>query len=148
MSALITLLHVFVCLVLVIAVLLQSGKSADLAGAFGGGGSQSTFGPRSAATILSKLTTICAVLFMVTSFGLWVLQSKGESSVMRGEEAPAAETTPATTTEQKQEGEQADPTKKKQETEAQGKVDEKKQPEKPEQKKTAPEKKKQDSDIR
>ena len=148
MSAILTLLHVFVCLVLIIAVLLQSGKSADLAGAFGGGGSQSAFGPRSAANFLSKATTICAILFMVTSFGLWVLQSKGDKSVMRGEDAPVGETAPATT-EQKQEGEgAADTTKKKQETEAQGTVDEKKQPQKPEQKKAGTEKKKQESEIK
>jgi preprotein translocase subunit SecG len=65
--------HIVVCLLLVIVVLLQSGKAADLAGAFGGMGSQSTFGPRGTATFLSKMTTTLAVLFMVTSLSLWIL---------------------------------------------------------------------------
>jgi preprotein translocase subunit SecG len=65
--------HIIVCLLLVIVVLLQSGKAADLAGAFGGMGSQSTFGPRGAATFLSKMTTTLAILFMVTSLSLWIL---------------------------------------------------------------------------
>ena len=59
--------HVMVCFVLAIVVLLQSGTKADLAGAFGGAGSQTAFGPRGAATFLSKTTTWCAVMFMVTS---------------------------------------------------------------------------------
>jgi len=101
MNALVTIVHVAVCLVLIVAVLLQSGKAGDLAGAFGGAGSQSVFGARGAATILSKVTTICAVLFMVTSMGLWILSSKGARSVVRGDETTAAETTtvPATKTE-------------------------------------------------
>jgi len=88
-SALITTIHIIVCFILIIAVLLQSGKSADLAGAFGGIGSQTVFGPRGAGNILSKMTTICAILFMVTSMGLWILSAKGTKSVVRGEEAPA-----------------------------------------------------------
>jgi preprotein translocase subunit SecG len=59
--------HVMVCFVLAIVVLLQSGTKADLAGAFGGAGSQTAFGPRGAATFLSKTTTWCAVMFMITS---------------------------------------------------------------------------------
>jgi len=98
MTTLITLIHVLVCFVLIIAVLLQSGKSADLAGAFGGGGSQSVFGPRGAASLLSKATTICAILFMFTSLGLWIISAKGEKSVLRGEDAPAQEATAATET--------------------------------------------------
>src|SRR6516225_8316991 len=58
------------CLVLVIVVLLQSGKAADLAGAFGGAGSQTAFGPRGAATVLSQATTWCAVMFMVCALAL------------------------------------------------------------------------------
>lgn len=58
------------CLVLIIVVLLQSGKAADLAGAFGGAGSQTAFGPRGAATILSQATTWCAVMFMVCAMSL------------------------------------------------------------------------------
>lgn len=96
MSSLITIIHVFACFILILSVLLQSGKSADLAGAFGGGGSQSVFGPRGAATLLTKMTTICAVLFMITSMGLWILSAKGGSSVVSGEEAPVTQETPAT----------------------------------------------------
>ena len=75
-SVLLTILHVFVCLFLVIVVLLQSGKAADLAGAFGGMGSQTAFGPRGTATMLSKFTTIAAALFMVTSLSLALVQTR------------------------------------------------------------------------
>ncbi len=92
MSALIILLHVIVCLVLIFTVLLQSGKAADLAGAFGGGGSQTAFGARGQASLLSKVTTGAAVLFMLTSLGLWILSGKESSSVVGGEKAPAATT--------------------------------------------------------
>jgi preprotein translocase subunit SecG len=70
------IVHVVVCLFLIIVVLLQSGKAADLAGAFGGMGSQTAFGPRGSATLLSKATTISAVLFMVTSLTLSILATK------------------------------------------------------------------------
>ena len=107
MNALLTILHITVCLILIITVLLQSGKAGDLAGAFGGAGSQSVFGPRGAASILSKLTTISAVLFMITSMGLWIISSKGSRSVVRGEETTAAETT--TVPVKKTEGEEVKP---------------------------------------
>src|ERR1043165_3284015 len=61
---------VFNCLVLIVVVLLQSGKAADLAGAFGGAGSQTAFGPRGAASVLSQATTWCAVMFMVCAMAL------------------------------------------------------------------------------
>ncbi len=80
MIAALTVVHVLVCLVLILVVLLQSGKAADLAGAFGGMGSQTAFGPRGAATLLSKATTICAVVFMLTSLGLALLASRPGSS--------------------------------------------------------------------
>ena len=67
-----TVVHVVVCLFLIIVVLLQSGKAADLAGAFGGMGSQTAFGPRGAATMLSKATTFAAVVFMLTSIWLGI----------------------------------------------------------------------------
>ena len=70
------IVHVVVCLFLIVVVLLQSGKAADLAGAFGGMGSQTAFGPRGSATLLSKATTISAVLFMVTSLALSILATK------------------------------------------------------------------------
>lgn len=66
------LLHVLVCLVLMGVILLQSGEAADIAGAFGGSGSQTAFGPRGAATFLSRATTWCAVMFMFTSMALAV----------------------------------------------------------------------------
>src|SRR6187399_2946470 len=73
---LLTAFFVLNCLVLIIVVLLQSGKAADLAGAFGGAGSQTAFGPRGAATVLSQATTIAAGLFMVTSLSLAILATK------------------------------------------------------------------------
>jgi preprotein translocase subunit SecG len=119
MNALVTILHITVCLILIVAVLLQSGKAGDLAGAFGGAGSQSVFGPRGAATILSKVTTVSAILFMVTSMGLWVISSKGARSVVRSDEAVPAETTtvPATKTESEKVKPPADVKKEAQEKE-------------------------------
>jgi len=76
---LITIVHVIVCLFLIIVVLLQSGKSADIAAAFGGMGSQTAFGPRGAATLLSKATTWAAVIFMVTSITLSIFASRRTS---------------------------------------------------------------------
>jgi len=69
---LLTAFFVMNCLVLMVVVLLQSGKAADLAGAFGGAGSQTAFGPRGAATVLSQATTWCAVMFMVCALALVV----------------------------------------------------------------------------
>ena len=65
--------HVIVCLFLIGVVLLQQGRSADLAGAFGGQGSQTAFGPRAAANVLTRLTTWSAVIFMITSISLTIL---------------------------------------------------------------------------
>jgi preprotein translocase subunit SecG len=76
-------LHIFyviVCFVLSIVVLLQSGSAADLAGAFGGAGSQTAFGPRGAATFLSKATAWCAVMFMITS--LVLVKVRPENSII------------------------------------------------------------------
>ncbi|HXZ13123.1 MAG TPA: preprotein translocase subunit SecG [Candidatus Sulfotelmatobacter sp.] len=71
-------LHVLVCFVLVIVIMLQSGSAADLAGAFGGAGSQTAFGPRGAATFLSRATTWCAIVFMMTSLTLSVKRAPTE----------------------------------------------------------------------
>src|SRR6202158_1715354 len=79
MVILVTVIHIIVCLILVVVVLLQSGKAADLAGAFGGMGSQTVFGPRGSATVLSKATTISAVLFMLTSMTLSIMATRGGS---------------------------------------------------------------------
>src|SRR5881227_293927 len=67
------------CLVLVVVVLLQSGKAADLAGAFGGAGSQTAFGPRGAATVLSQATTWCAVMFMVCAMAMALRSDRAAS---------------------------------------------------------------------
>src|ERR1700675_3537543 len=81
MVILITIVHVVVCLFLAIVVLLQSGKAADLAGAFGGMGSQTVFGPRGSATVLSKATTIAAAAFMVTSLSLSILATRNGGAI-------------------------------------------------------------------
>jgi len=115
-TALITTFHIIICFILIIAVLLQSGKSADLAGAFGGVGSQTVFGPRGAATLLSKITTISAILFMVTSFSLWVLSGKGSKSVIKGE-TPTTENQAAVTETKKEDTTQKPETSKQQNSE-------------------------------
>lgn len=78
--------HVIVCLFLIGVVLLQQGKSADLAGAFGGQGSQTAFGPRGAANLFTRLTTWGAVIFMLISLTLTILLARngGEHSVLSG----------------------------------------------------------------
>src|SRR5579864_595506 len=95
-------LHVLVCFVLVIVIMLQSGSAADLAGAFGGAGSQTAFGPRGAATFLSRATTWCAVVFMMTSLTLSVKRAPTGSfstgSILeQTQSSPAPKTTPAAT---------------------------------------------------
>jgi preprotein translocase subunit SecG len=97
--ALIMVLHVIVSTILVLVVLLQTGKRADLAGAFGGGGSQTAFGARGAATAFSKITTGAAVLFMVTSLTLSIL------SGMEGGGGSALDSTPAPVTQEAPAGE-------------------------------------------
>ena len=98
MYILLLLVHVIVCLFLIIVVLLQSGKAADLAGAFGGMGSQTAFGPRGSATLLSKATTISAVLFMVTSLSLSILATRtaglGTSVLETGSKTSVPKTAP------------------------------------------------------
>ena len=73
---LLVIVHIIICLFLIGVVLLQQGKSADLAGAFGGQGSQTAFGPRGAANLLTRLTTWSAILFMLTSISLTILMSR------------------------------------------------------------------------
>ena len=79
MIVLLTVVHIIVCVFLVVVVLLQSGKSADIAAAFGGGGSQTAFGPRGAATVLTRATTVAAIVFMITSIALTIMGGKGKS---------------------------------------------------------------------
>jgi len=94
MIYLLVVVHVIVCLFLIGVVLLQQGKSADLAGAFGGQGSQTAFGPRGAANLLTKLTTYAAIIFMLLSIALTILLSRasGDHSVLSG--TPSSHTLP------------------------------------------------------
>ena len=82
MSVLLVILYVLVCLFLIMVVLLQQGKGADLAGAFGGGGSQTSFGPRSTTNIMHRMTTGAFVLFVVLCLALAILSGKQRTSVM------------------------------------------------------------------
>ena len=93
---LLTVVHVIVCLFLILVVLLQQGKSADWSGTFGGGSSQTAFGQRGSATVLSKATTAAAVIFMVTSLALTIVSaSTGSRSVVPATApAPAPAGTP------------------------------------------------------
>jgi preprotein translocase subunit SecG len=87
------------CLVLIVVVLLQSGKAADLAGAFGGAGSQTAFGPRGAANVLSKATTWCAVMFMLCALALVLRTDKAVmqgGSILQKVSKPAPAPAPAT----------------------------------------------------
>lgn len=77
---LLVVLQVIISLFLIGVVLLQTGKSADLAGAFGGQGSQTAFGPRGAANVLTKLTSYAAILFMLTSISLTIVLSRTSSA--------------------------------------------------------------------
>ena len=98
---LLTTFFVLNCLVLIIVVLLQSGKAADLAGAFGGAGSQTAFGPRGAASVLSQATTWCAIMFMVCALAMVVRvdrsveNGEGGGSILQQFSKPATKTTPA-----------------------------------------------------
>ena len=104
MSILLIIIHIAVCIALIMIVLLQTGKGADMGAAFGGGSSQTLFGSTGASTFLSKATTAAAIIFMVTSLGLAYLSSHrtGESIVtstpapVENQAAPATTTPPAT----------------------------------------------------
>jgi preprotein translocase subunit SecG len=88
MIILITIVHIIVCFFLIGVVLLQSGKSGDIAAAFGGQGSQTAFGPRGSATVLTKATTWSAIIFIVTSITLSILTARGgghSKSILSGE---------------------------------------------------------------
>jgi preprotein translocase subunit SecG len=97
---LLTSFFVLNCLVLIIVVLLQSGKAADLAGAFGGAGSQTAFGPRGAANVLSKATTWCAVMFMLCAMAMVLRTDRAVgqgSSILERVSKPAPKPAPVTT---------------------------------------------------
>jgi preprotein translocase subunit SecG len=89
LTVLLVIVHIIISLFLILVVLIQQGKGADLAGAFGGGGSQTAFGARGATTLLHKLTTAFFILFVITSLSLAIVQTRPRSSVM-GQTAPAA----------------------------------------------------------
>src|SRR4249920_2522806 len=96
---LVTALYILVCLTMMLVVYLQQGKGGDIASAFGGGGSsQSAFGARSGATVLSRATTICAILFMVGALALGIIGRSGPASVIGGRSPLTQPSTPATTT--------------------------------------------------
>ncbi|MBU2489928.1 MAG: preprotein translocase subunit SecG [Proteobacteria bacterium] len=106
MTAIIITLHTLVCIALILIVLLQTGKGADMGAAFGGGGSQTLFGSTGASTFLTKATTFAAVLFMLTSLTLAYLSGSGRGrSVMESlpaatqSSAPASQEAPAAPTE-------------------------------------------------
>ena len=93
--ALLHILYIPVCLFLILVVLLQTGKRADLAGAFGGGGSQTAFGARGAATLLAKVTTAAAVMFMLTALALSIVSSRmGEGGGSVLDEVPVTGSAP------------------------------------------------------
>jgi|SRR5579862_2503723 preprotein translocase subunit SecG len=97
MIILVTIVHIIVSLFLIVVVLLQSGKAGDISAAFGGQGSQAAFGPRGAATTLSRATTLSAVLFMLTSVTLSInaIRHEGPKSVLQGVKSGPAKTQPA-----------------------------------------------------
>ena len=94
----VAVMYVLACFLLLLVVLLQQGKGGDMASAFGGGGSQTAFGARAGATVLTKATAILGVLFMIGAIVLGVMGQRGPGSLMRGLAAPAVPGAPATPT--------------------------------------------------
>jgi len=92
---LVVTIYVITCMVLVLVILLQQGKGGDIANAFGGGASQAAFGARSGATVLSRATTIGAIIFVVGAITLGILGQRGPGSVVSGRGGPAATPPPA-----------------------------------------------------
>ena len=96
MSLILIVIHIVVCIALIMIVLLQTGKGADMGAAFGGGSSQTLFGSTGASTFLSKATTAAAIIFMLTSLILAYLSSRGPGdSIMDKARAPVEQTVPA-----------------------------------------------------
>ena len=93
MYYLIAAIYILVCLLMQLSILLQQGKGGDIASAFGGGSSQAAFGARTGATVLSKVTTAAAVLFMVGALALSIIGQRGPGSVVSGTPAPKAPAT-------------------------------------------------------
>jgi preprotein translocase subunit SecG len=92
---LVVALYVITCLVLVLVILLQQGKGGDIANAFGGGASQAAFGARSGATVLSRATTVGAIIFVLGAIVLGILGQRGPGSVLSGRGAPGTTPPPA-----------------------------------------------------
>jgi preprotein translocase subunit SecG len=113
MSIFLIIIHIFVCIALIMIVLLQTGKGADMGAAFGGGGSQTLFGSTGASTFLSKATTAAAIIFMVTSLGLAYLSShRSVESVVTDTPAPVeSQAAPATNPPKAAENSDPQPTK-------------------------------------
>ena len=96
LSYVLVTLYVLVCLFLLIVVLLQQGRGGDIASAFGGGGSQTAFGARQGATVLTRATTVLGALFLLGALALAVVGQRGPSSVLSGVSGPAPAPKPAT----------------------------------------------------
>jgi preprotein translocase subunit SecG len=92
---LVAVLYVLACFLLLLVVMLQQGKGGDMASAFGGGGSQTAFGARAGATVLTKATAILGTLFMLGALAVGIIGRGGSSSIMSGVGAPAQQTSPA-----------------------------------------------------
>jgi preprotein translocase subunit SecG len=86
---LLTAFYILTCFALLMVILLQQGRG-DMAAAFGGGSSQSAFGARAGATVLSKATAVLAALFMIGAMALAIMGQRGPGSVVSGAAAPAA----------------------------------------------------------
>lgn len=100
MSLILIIVHIVVCIALIMIVLLQTGKGADMGAAFGGGGSQTLFGSTGASTFLSKATTVAAIVFMLTSLVLAYISSHRQAdSIMQKAPAPVEQSAPATQSE-------------------------------------------------
>ena len=95
MFTFVVIIHVIVSLIIIGLVLLQAGKGADIGSAFGGSGSQAVFGSMGTPTVLGKITTVVAVIFMVTSFSLAVLAHKKASTIMPASAPARSDATPA-----------------------------------------------------
>lgn len=96
METFLTIVHYVVCIFLIVVILLQAGKGADIGAAFGAGSSQTVFGPRGAATFLTKLTAVVAVVFVITSVSL-AQYAKGRAGGTVFERIPTAPSSPETT---------------------------------------------------
>lgn len=92
MLTLLIIFHLLTALILILVIMLQSGKAGDLSSAFGGATSQTAFGARGATTVLTKITTVCALIFVVTSLGLAILYSKDNSTTVMQDSGGAVST--------------------------------------------------------